>query len=104
MGATRTFEERGYAGSVHALGGFAVNGKDFITGPNAGLVGGGPFKGIEDDDLRLTVAIGDGLGLDGHADAVVLAMLIFAHLGVGFWIVEVGMRVEDVEHARDGTV
>ena len=49
-------------------------------------------------------AAGDGLRLDRHADAVVLAVLVFAHLGEGLWIVEVGVRIEDVEHARDGAV
>ena len=96
------FEEGGDGGGVHAVGGFAVDGEDHVAGPDAGLEGGSAFKGIEDDDLGL--AVGGGLRLDGHADAVVLAVLVFAHLGVGLGVVEVGVRVEDVQHARDGAV
>ena len=42
--------------------------------------------------------------LDDHADAVVVAALVFAHLGVGLGIVEVGVRVEHAQHAGDGAV
>ena len=44
------------------------------------------------------------LRLDGHADAVVAAVLVFAHLGEGLGVVEVGVGIQGVEHARDGAV
>jgi len=31
-------------------------------------------------------------------------VLVLAHLGVGFWIVEIGVGVEDVKHAGDGAI
>ncbi len=52
----------------------------------------------------MVLPLARGLGLDGHADAVVLAVLVLAHLGEGLGVVEVGVGVEDVEHARDGAV
>ena len=65
------------------------------------LKGWGALKWVEDEDLHGAI---DELGLDGHADAVVAAVLVLAHLRVGLWIVEVGVRVERVEHAGDGAV
>src|SRR5205814_6288963 len=41
---------------------------------------------------------------DGHADAVVLAALVFAEERVRLGIKEVGVRIEDVQHAGDGAV
>ena len=102
MGAAWAFEHGGDGGGVHAVGGFAVDGEDDVAGADAGFVGGGAFEGVEDDDLGL--AVWGGLRLDGHADAVVLAVLVFAHLGEGLGIVEVGVGIEDVEHAGDGAV
>ena len=66
------------------------------------LKDGRAFEGGEDDDLGGAVFV--GLGLDAHADAVVLAVLVFAHLGEGLGVIEVGVGVQGVEHARDGAV
>ena len=42
--------------------------------------------------------------LDQHAHAVVAAMLVFAHLGVGLGIVEVRVRVQHAQHAGNRPV
>ncbi len=102
VGSAGAFEEVGDGGRVHAFGRLAVDGEDLVAGADAGLIRGRAFEGVEDDDLGFTV--GGGLGLDGHANAVIFAVLVFAHLGEGLWIVEVGVWIEDVEHARDGSV
>jgi len=87
VSATSAFEERGDCGGVHTLGGFAVDGENLIAGTNTGFEGRSSLEGVEDDDLGF--AVRRRLRLDGHADAVVLAVLIFAHLGEGFGIVKV---------------
>ena len=104
MRSAGTFEEPSDGSRVHAIGGFAIDGENLVARPDAGLIGRGPFKGIEDDDLGLAAAVAGGLGLDGHADAVVLAVLVLTHLRVGLGVVEVGVGVKNVEHAGDGTV
>ena len=60
-------------------------------------------EGVPSKGARTTILVLP-LRLDGHADAVVLAVLVFAHLREGLWIVEVGVGIEDVEHGRDGAV
>lgn len=102
VSAARSFEKGGDAGRIHAFRGFAVDGENLVARPDTGFIGRGSFKGIEDDDLGLAIA--GGLRLDGHADAVVLAVLLLTHLRVGFRVVEVGVRVKDMEHAGDGPV
>ena len=93
------FEHGGDGGGVHAFGGLAVDGEDDVAGPDAGFVG------------RACLQRGRGrrswfvrLRLDRHADAVVLAVLVFAHLREGLGVVEVGVGIEHVEHAGDGAV
>ena len=108
MGATGALEHGGNGGGVEVLAGLAVDRDDGIAGLDAGLEAGRAFKGGEDDDLGggglVPVSGLVGLRLDGHADAIVATVLVFAHLGEGLGVVEVGVRVEDVEHARDGAV
>src|SRR5205823_119766 len=82
----------------------AINRKNFITGPDARFIGGRPFERVEDDNLGFAASVADRLRLDGHTDAVVLAVLVLTHLGIGLWVIEVGMRVEDVEHSGNGAV
>ena len=96
------FEEGRDGGRVHAEGRLAIDGDDDIPGTEAGLVGRGALKGREDDDLGGAVLV--GLGLNTHAHAVVFAVLIFAHLSEGLGIVKVGMRIQGVEHGRNGAV
>ena len=64
---------------------------------NAGLVGGRPGEGINHDDFIVARA-------DGHAHAVVLAALVFAHQRVGLGIEEIGVRIERVQHAGNRAV
>ncbi len=64
---------------------------------NAGAEGGRVLIGRDDVDLVVLL-------LDHHADAVVVAALIFAQVGVGLGIVEVRVRVEHLQHAGNGAV
>ena len=102
VGALGALEQAGDGGGVHAGGGLAVDGEDDVAGPDAGLIGRACLRRGRGRRLGLAVLI--GLRLDAHADAVVAAMLVFAHLGEGLGIVEIGVRIEGVEHARDGAV
>jgi len=102
MSAACAFEHGGHACGVHAFGGFAVDGENLVAGADAGFIGRGTFEGIEDDDFGF--AAGGGLRLDGHADTIVLAVLILAHLSEGLGIVEVGVGIENVKHAGNGAV
>ena len=101
VGAACALEQRGDGGRIHAVGGLAVDRNDLVAGPDAGLERRRAFKGEEHEDAQGTV---HQLRLDGHADAVVAAVLLFAHLRVCLRIVEVGMGVERVQHARDGSI
>ena len=95
--------EHGCDGSgVEAFGGFTVDRKDQVSGADSGFVGGRSLERGEHDDVGHSSLI--QLGLDGHANAVVLAMLLLAHLGEGLGVVKVGVRVEGVQHAGDGAV
>ena len=64
---------------------------------DAGAEGRGILDRVDNDDLA-------ALGLDEHADAVILAVLVFLHAGVGFGVVEAGVGIEGVQHLRNGAV
>ena len=96
-GALGPFEQVGDVGGAHIVGRLAVDGGDDIAGPNAGSVGWGTDERGDYDDLIIARA-------DRHADAVILAALLLAKLRIRLWIKEIGVRVELVQHARDGSV
>jgi hypothetical protein len=75
----------------------AVHRVDDVAGMDAGPEGGRALGGI--DDINLVVLL-----LDGHAHAVIVAVLLLAHLGVGLGVVEVGVRVEHPQHSRNRPV
>ena len=81
----------------HAVRRLAVDRRDDVAGTDAGAERRRAF--IRRDDVDLVVLL-----LDHHADAVVVAALIFAHLGVGLGIVEIRVRIEDAQHAGNGAV
>ena len=97
VGTFGSFEHVGHIFRIHVVRGLAVHGDNHVSGPYAGLEGRCAFKRTDHDNLV-------ALRLNQHAYAVVLAMLVFAHLGVGFWIVKAGMGVEHAQHARDSPV
>ena len=66
-------------------------------GTNSGAIGGCSHKGRNDNDFIVARA-------DRHAYAVVFAALIFAQQRVGLGIKEIGVRIEHVQHARNGAV
>src|ERR1700733_5689778 len=61
---------------------------------DARLVGRGTGEGINHNHLVVART-------DGHAHAVVLAALVFAHQRIGFRIEEIRVRIEGVQHAGD---
>ncbi len=91
------FEKIGHVGGAHVVGGFSVNGGDDVAGTNARAVGGRAGKGRDHDDFVIARA-------DRHADAVILAALLFARVRIRLWIKEIRVRVELVQHARNGAV
>ena len=83
----------------------AIRGDDFrgiqrqeqCTGPDSGAIGGAAHKGRNHDDFVVAWS-------NRHAYAVVLAALLFPQQGVGLGIEETGVRIEGVQHARDGPI
>ena len=79
------------------VGRLAVDGDNLIAGVNAGAEGRRALIGREDVDLIILL-------LDHHAHAIVMAALVFAKARISLGIVEVGVRVEHLQHAGDGPV
>ena len=100
--ALGAFERLGDLVGGPAVSGFAVDRGDLVAGMNAGAERGRVLIGSDDVDLALAIPV--ILLLDDHADAVVVAALIFAQAGIGLGIVEVRVRVKDLQHAGDGAV
>ena len=96
-GAFGSLEQIGDVAGAHVLGGFAVDGNDHVAGMNAGFIGGCPHEGEDHDDLVVAWS-------HGHAYAVVFTALVFAHQRVRFWIEEIRVRIEGVQHARNRSV
>ncbi len=92
-----TLQHVGDFGGVHVVGGFAVHRDDDVGRLQACAEGGRAFVGEEHDDLVV-------LRLDGHAHAVVLAVLVLAHLRVGLRIVKAGVGIENAQHPRNGAI
>ena len=90
-------EQIGNVGSAHVVGGLAVDGNDHVARMDSRLVGRRSDKWEDDDDFIVARA-------DRHSDAVVLAALFLAEQRVRLGIEEVGVRVERVQHARNGAV
>ena len=97
VGSLGAFQRLGHLVRSPAVGGFAVDGGDDVAGVDAGAERGRAL--VRRDDIDLIALL-----LDDHADAVIVAALLFAHPGVGLGIVEIGVRVENAEHAGDGPV
>ena len=95
--ALRSLEQVRNIGGAHVVGSFAVDRDNHVAGMNAGLVGRRSDEREDDDDFVVARA-------NGHAHAVVLAALFFAQQRIRLGIEEVGMRVERVQHSRDGPV
>jgi len=76
---------------------FAFDLPDDVAAPQALLICGRAFKQRHDGDF----AIDDG---DRDAETVVPPLLTFAHLCVGARVHETGVRIQRLEHPRDGAV
>ena len=79
----------------------AIDGGNHVAWTDAGPVGWRSLKRKDHHDL---LRGSDSLRLDRHPDAVVLAVLVFAHLRVGLRVIEAGVRIEGAQHPRDGAV
>ena len=87
---------------IHAVCVLGVDEQDGIARADTGLGRRRSIKGVDDDHALHTILA--HLRLDLHAHAVVAAMLVLAHLRVRLWIVEVRVRVQDVQHVRNRAV
>src|SRR6202140_4015985 len=92
-----SLEQVGNIGGAHVVGGLAVNAGNDVSGTNTGTVGGGTNKWSNNDNLIIARP-------HRHAHAVILAALFFAQGGVRLGIEKIGVRIELVQHARDGAV
>jgi len=96
-GALGTFEEVGDFAGGEAVGGFFVYLGDHVTGAEASVVSGS--ANIRRHDNGVVFAWGDD-----HADAVILAALIFAEKSKLAGVEEIGVGVEHAQHAGDGAL
>ena len=95
--AARTFQQVGHFGGGEVVGGLIVHLHDDVARPQARAIGG--RTGERRDH--------DGLAVERphlHADAEVVALLVFAQELVIAGIEEIGVRVERAQHARDGAL
>ena len=60
-----------------------------------------PSNGKDNHDL---LRGSNSLRLDRHSHAVILPVLVLAHLRVGLRVIEAGVRIEGAQHPRDGAV
>src|SRR5260370_10627398 len=97
VSAPRSLEHIGYRSHAQVVRGLAVDSDDRVTGAQADLVRRRTHEGGDHDDL--VVARRD---LDAHA--VILSALFFAQQRVRLRIEEVRMRIQYVQHSRDGAV
>src|SRR5437868_8738323 len=96
-GSLGPFEQLGNFRRTEVVRRLAIDRHNDVAGMNARAVGRRTHKRSYDNDLVVARA-------DGHADAVILAALCYPKQGIGLGIEEIGMGIEGVEHARDGTV
>ena len=95
--ALRTFQLGDRLLARPALGVGAGDPRDDVAAAEALLVGGRAFEDGHHGDVAV-----DDLNLD--PEAVVLAFLALAHLGVALGIEEAGMRIQGFQHPVDGAV
>src|SRR5208283_4202040 len=96
-GALGTFEEVGNFTGGESVGNFFVDFNDDVTGAEARIVGRSADIRRHNDRAVFT-------GSNDHADAVILAALIFTEKSKLARVKEIGVRVEHTQHARDGTL
>ena len=94
VSALGSFQGFGDEVGCHAVCRFSVDGRDDVAGANAGAKRRRTLIGRDDIDLVVLL-------LDDHSDAVVMAALVFAHLGVSLGIVEVRVWIEYAQHTGD---
>ena len=97
VGPFGSFEYVGDIFRVHVVSRLAVHGDNHIAWPNPCLERRGALKWAYHHNLVT-------LRLNQHADAIVFAVLVFPHLGVGFGVVKAGMWIEDSQHPGNGPV
>ena len=90
-------EQIGYVRGAHVVGGLAVDGGDDVAGADARAISRSSDERRDDDNLIIARA-------DRHAYAVIFAALFFAQRRIGLGVEEIRVRIELVQHARDGAV
>ena len=79
------------------VGGFAVDAENRVTGPNSGAVGRSIGERVVHDRLAPKQP-------DLHADAGIAALLLLAEALEVAGVEKLRMRIESLEHARDGAI
>src|SRR5258708_33518850 len=92
-----TLEQVGDITGSHVVGRLAIDRGNNIAGANAGAVCGRAHKRGDDDHLAIARA-------DRHSNAVILSALIFAEQGIRLGIKKIRVRIQHMQHARNGAV
>ena len=92
--SARAFQQVGDFGGGQIVGFLVVDFDNHVARPQAGAIGGRSGEGRQHDGLAVA-------RLHLHADAVVVALLLFAQQLEIARIEEIGVRVERAQHARD---
>ena len=96
-GAAWPFQHVGDFTGAEVIGRLAIDGNDDVARMNAGAERRRSEERRDHNDFIVARP-------DGHTHAVILAVLFLAHQRVLFWIKEAGVRVEDMQHARNCAV
>src|SRR5260370_23893615 len=97
VGALGSLEYIGAVSHAQVVRGLAVDSDDRVTGAQSDFVRRRTHEGGDHDDLVVARR-------DLHAHAVILSALFFAQQRVRLRIEEVRMRIQYVQHSRDGAV
>src|SRR5581483_3548550 len=82
---------------AHVVGGLTINRNDDVSRMDPRAISRRPGKRGNHDDLVVTRT-------HGHAYSVILTALIFTKQGIRLGVEEIRVRVEHMQHARNGAV
>ena len=96
-GSLGPLQQVGHIARAHVVGGLAVHGGDDVARPDAGAIRGRSHKRRNHDHFVVARP-------HRHSHAVIFPALIFAQQGIRLGIEEIRVRIEHVQHARNGPV
>ncbi len=95
--ALGTLEQVGYIASAHVVGRLAIDRGNNVARPNSRAIRRRSHKRRNHNHFVVARP-------DRHAHAVIFSALIFAQQGIGLGIEEIRVRIQHVQHARNGPV